>query len=717
MSGSLGSLNIKLSLDAVEFLQRLAKSEQAAIKFSRQTQKQLDDIKSGVDKLGKATDLAGKLAKLNILGISLKNVGVQAYHAAESYTALKNKIALVTDTQQKQATAMAVIFDISQRTNQAMGATSDVYARFASNADRLGLSQRQVASLTETVSKAVAMSGASADEAQRGLTQFGQALATGSLKGQDLNSIMQQIPGLADAIAKGLGVTTGELKELGAKGELSIQKVIGALQKVRTQVDNDFDNRLKTISGSFNNLQNAFTKFVGETDQAYGVTQKLAEGIEFVADNLEEVIQYAGLFIAALSLGHLSNYSVGLLKVGYASAQNVLHHKQEAQAVYAKIVAMKQSAAARIVKLQQLATQVTTEKELLRIQREIATQTALVTNLTNAEATAKRNVAQANTLAATAAKGLQSVMGLLGGPVGVITIAASALWYFSDQADQARQKALNIAGANEQLKESYEGLSEAILTAKIYEHIEAMQEQEKQLQKLGTAMIQAEFSHRRGGWFASSAQEVDKATSAYRAAVEVAQTKSEVFNNLLRSIAKSMLDKGKSVDDVRNKLLLFNISQEKATLLIEQAQESLKGNTAETQKNETAVLDLVEAQKKLNEKSQTMKQRLEVLTLKSQGNAKASFVLAGLYEVLGTEGAKYADVLHAIATGQTVSAESAKNLSAEMLNQLKTMATQLESVFADSEQVQTIEQNFKTKSTGKSQKELRKEWESYYNEL
>ncbi|MBN6345382.1 tape measure protein, partial [Escherichia coli] len=123
------------------------------------------------------------------------------------------------------------VYDIAQRTYQSLDATAQVYQRFADNADRLGLSQQKVAELTETVSKAVAISGASATAAQAALTQFGQALASGQLRGEELNSVMEQTPALAKAIADGMGVSVGELRKKAQDGEMTIEKVIQALER------------------------------------------------------------------------------------------------------------------------------------------------------------------------------------------------------------------------------------------------------------------------------------------------------------------------------------------------------------------------------------------------------------------------------------------------------------------------------------------------------
>ena len=88
------------------------------------------------------------------------------------------------------------------------------------------------ARLTETVSKAVAISGASAQAADAALVQFGQALASGTLRGEELNSVMEQTPALAKAIAQGMGITVGQLRSVAAEGKITSQEIVKALRNV-----------------------------------------------------------------------------------------------------------------------------------------------------------------------------------------------------------------------------------------------------------------------------------------------------------------------------------------------------------------------------------------------------------------------------------------------------------------------------------------------------
>lgn len=745
---SLGNLNISLNLETVQFQQGLNKSAYQSQKFARQfeanfsaaqnrarqfserTTQYLNNIERAANSINKTANI-GLFS--NIAGWATGNLSAatsQTLKYADSYTELQNRIRLVTDSQNEMVAATNTVFDIALRTNQAVGATSEVYQRFAKNADTLKLSQQQVAELTETVSKAVAMSGASAASAEAALMQFGQAMAGGVLRGAELNSVMTQTPGLAQAIADGLGVSVGALKKMGESGELQIPKVIKALQKVKSSVDTDFNKTVTTLSASFTNLETSMMKFVGEVDTTYGVTQKLGDGVEFVAENLEELIKVATAFIGALAIGHISKYTVELTKKGIQHAQNTIAVTKETQAIYANAVALRTAAQTEMASLAAQLQLAQSERTRYALREQMKVQAAQIIALTEAEATAKRNLAAANTLAGTAARGLQSAMALLGGPAGVVMIAASALAYFAMSASEAQAKAIDVATANNQLKESYDGLSEAVLTTKIFEQIEAMKEQEEQIQKLGTAMISSEFSNRRGGWFADTVADVEEKTAKYQQAIEVASTQSKVFNNMLQAVTQSMLNKGKSVDDVKAKLSVFNVTAEKADQIIANVKAGLDSSADAAASNALAVLDLADAQKKLNERSQTMQQRLEVLTLKSQGHAKASFILSGLYDMLGASGAKYSEVLNAIARGDVAAAESAAkaiNLSAESLKTMLEMGKQLDSMFAQDQKIQAVEIKIKEqeeaakpkkeKKTKSTSENARENWLSFYDDL
>ncbi|EMY46535.1 phage-like minor tail protein [Glaesserella parasuis gx033] len=732
---SLGNLYIRLDLETIQFQKGLGKSEQQTQKFAKQfevnlsraqakarqfserTTQYLNNIEKAANNINSTTNWSFRLDNLG----RLQDFAKQTVVMMDRYTELQNRIRLVTDGQAEMAAATGTVFDISLRTNQAVSATAEVYQRFAKNADTLKISQAEVAELTETVSKAVAMSGASSASAEAALMQFGQAMASGELRGAELNSVMEQTPGLAQAIADGLGVSVGALKEMGKNGELSISKVIKALKNAKSQVDGDFEKRVKTLSMSFTNLETSMIKFVGETDSAIGVTQKLAEGVEFVATNLEDLITVAGTFAAALAIGQIGKYSTALLQTGINSAKNTLAHTKEAKSILAKATAMRTAAQVEMASLAAQLQLAQSEQTRYTLREQMKVQAAQIIALTEAEATAKRNLATANTLARKASQGLQSVMGLLGGPVGAAMIAGSALWYFTQQAESARQKALDTAGANYRLKESYEGLSAAALSLKITQQIQDLANYDKQIQRLQTDIVALKDSWNYVGLPVpeSAKKEISELNDKISILKENANIDFSVLENQLEALAKAMLTSGKNIDDVRQKFKTLGVDAGNTEWILARIPSALNEIDKAGNQAENATLDLDDAFKKLQEKSVSLAQKLEVAKLEQQGQAKSAYVLAGLYELLGTEGAKYNEVLIGIATGTITAANAADKavgISAETLNKILQGKQVLEGMFNDETQTKTIQTNLKTNHKGGGEN-ARDNWLSFYDDL
>ena len=716
---SLGSLNILLSLDSIQFNQALDKSSYQTQKFAKQfelnftkaqakakqfserTTQYLNNIEKAANTINKTTRNTFWAGIVSSGGSYLSSGISDVMKYADSYTELQNRIRLVTNSQTAMVAATESVFDISLKTNQAVGATAQIYQRFAQNADRLNLSQLQVSELTETVAKSVAISGASVGAAEAALMQFGQALGSAELRGDELNSVIEQTPGLADAIAKGLGVTTGELKNLAKAGQLDIHTVIQALVKARDTVDNDFNKRVKTLSMSFTNLETSIIKFSGEANSALGVTQKLATGVDFVSDHLQELIIGLGSLTAALAIGHLSKYGLELLKTGYASAKNALAHIAEARAIATKATTMRTAAQVEMASLNAQFQLAQSEQTRFALRERMKVQSAQIIALAQAEATAKRNLATATNIAAMAAKGLQSVMALLGGPAGVIGIAATSLIFFSSQAAQARQWALDTTTANKGLAESYNELSEAALSLKVEKQLEDIEKYYKEIEKVKATIATKKISANFDGFQVDngiSNKELEHLQNEIKSIEENAGLAEKALVKMLAPLAENMLRSGKSLDDVRQKFKLLGVDAVTANNIIATLPKSFSG-AANGAKNATdKTLDLKDAIDKLNGKSTTLAQKLEVAKLKQQGQAKSAYVLAGLYELLGKEGAEYNEVLIGIATGTITAANAADKavgLSVETLKKILDGKAQLEQDFAKEDQINKIETGLK----------------------
>lgn len=202
---------------------------------------------------------------------------------ADAYTQLENKLKLVTNSMQELGYATDDVLQISQRTGQAAKATGDLYFKVSQNADKLGISMTGVATVTETVAKTLALSGASTQGAEAAILQFGQALASGAIRGDEFNSVAENAPVLMDALSRALGVTKGELRNLAAQGALTSDVLITAIQEQSQEVDKQFGKTATTIGQAFTKLTNSMMFFVGQLNEATGASVGLVSSLEGIS--------------------------------------------------------------------------------------------------------------------------------------------------------------------------------------------------------------------------------------------------------------------------------------------------------------------------------------------------------------------------------------------------------------------------------------------------
>ena len=435
MASTVSDLLVRLGVDDAKFRNGLNVAEARAKSFSIRTTQYLKNIENA----------ANSIEKINyrLFNFSVASVGLGTLkNYVDGYTEVKNKLALVESASFSSQRGLQSLFDISLKTNQSLEATSSIYQRFAQNAQALGINQARVASLTETVSKAVAISGASAASAQAALMQFGQSLASGVFRGQEFNSVMEQTPGLAQAIAKGLGVSVGELRNMANAGKLTTDVIIPALERVKGSVDEQFNTRVVTISMAFENLRTSTTKWIGELDQATGASQGFATVISGMADHLTVATSALGGFAAVLSINKLRAFIAAgneqaALAINVARAENV------------KTAALREQAQAEMSLIQIKLTHARTESELLAIQQQAEVQSRKLTAAIMAESNARRNLDLVTKRATAGGRLFSNALGFVGGPIGLVTIgltaAAGALLEYRQKAEQAKQESLSFA--------------------------------------------------------------------------------------------------------------------------------------------------------------------------------------------------------------------------------------------------------------------------------
>ena len=208
----------------------------------------------------------------------------------DEYKSITAQIKIATRSEEEFNVAQKEVFNIAKATRTPLNDTAKLYGRVARATKKLNIEQKDQFDTVTIVNKAILTSGANAREAEAAVIQLGQALSSGRLSGDELRSIAEQTPRVAQAIANGLGLPIGALKELGKQGKLTAEVVIESLLSQKEVIDAEFAELPTTVAQSLSNLKTEFTQFAGDFEKRTKFTENLAEGINGIAENLPAII-------------------------------------------------------------------------------------------------------------------------------------------------------------------------------------------------------------------------------------------------------------------------------------------------------------------------------------------------------------------------------------------------------------------------------------------
>lgn len=269
----------------------------------------LQDIRSGVhaadrsvhkfnQRMRAATDISA-LFRRAIGGFGAAVAAREFIQLSDSFTNIQNRLKIVTDNAAELSAVQDELLRISQETRTSFEANATLYNRLALSSKDLGLSLQEVLDVTQSLNQAVILSGAATTEAAAGLIQLSQGLASNRLSGDELRSVLEQLPVVADVIAKELGVTRGELKFFGEQGKLTTDVVIRAFKNAREELATKFAKTVPTVAQSFTILRNAAIRFIGNLNNSTGIVTNLSRFIIQLAFNFETLAKSIAVVAAA----------------------------------------------------------------------------------------------------------------------------------------------------------------------------------------------------------------------------------------------------------------------------------------------------------------------------------------------------------------------------------------------------------------------------------
>ncbi|ARA25237.1 tape measure protein [Enterobacter hormaechei] len=206
--------------------------------------------------------------------------------AADNMSQLNARIERLTGSAATASQTMQSLMRISSATGGSLQDTAKLWETLSTALRDTGATNGQIIQLTETLQKIGRIGGSSSEEMANALRQFGQSISSGTVRAEEFNSILEQMPELARQIAAGMGVSIGELRQLMLDGKLTAEDALNAIQKQTGSVNAEFEKLPRTLSQANTALTNSFLTMVDNINQATGASN----GMVLVIDSLAVAI-------------------------------------------------------------------------------------------------------------------------------------------------------------------------------------------------------------------------------------------------------------------------------------------------------------------------------------------------------------------------------------------------------------------------------------------
>ncbi|HBE6550844.1 TPA: tape measure protein [Escherichia coli] len=276
--------------------------------------KTLDDLESSTNK---TTSALGKLDKnARNAGSGMKNAGGAAsglktsmsmlagaisvsliiewgkrfLEVADNMTQLQARIARLSTDAKTANETFSTLANIASTTGASLSDTTKLWETLTSSLKEAGATNAQVLNLTDTLQKIGRIGGSSTEEMANALRQFGQSIASGTIRAEEFNSILEQMPELARQIAAGLGISMGELRARMLDGKLTAEDALNAIQDRTSVVNAEFEKLPRTMDQAVGSLEVSFSKLVVAVNDATGASKTAVE----IIDQLAKYIDFLG---------------------------------------------------------------------------------------------------------------------------------------------------------------------------------------------------------------------------------------------------------------------------------------------------------------------------------------------------------------------------------------------------------------------------------------
>lgn len=274
------------------------------------------EMKKATDKTKKELKSVADYGKLvgGQLGIAFATLGsaVSISHiiaTADQMQNLASQIRLATSSTEQFHAVQTELRAIANEQRSSFDAVVDLYSNSQRSLSALGKSQQDVINFTRNMTMAMNVGGRSAQAQAAALTQLGQALASGVLRGDEFNSVAEQAPILMDLIAKEMGVTSNAIRDLAKDGKITADVVYNAVAKATDSLSVMSAKMPTTVSQALQVIKNEYNYLIDDImNQNSMMSQNIANAVLWAAEHFRTLVSAAAM-VGAVWLGIIAKNS------------------------------------------------------------------------------------------------------------------------------------------------------------------------------------------------------------------------------------------------------------------------------------------------------------------------------------------------------------------------------------------------------------------------
>lgn len=449
---------------------------------------------------GTMSSLTG-VAKGLLAALSVQQVGAYAQAWQDMSNKLSNAVRDSVPPFETLADVTNRVFDIAQKTRSGLDATATLYARLERSTRSYGVSVEDLTRLTTIINQGFVVSGASAEEASNAIIQLAQGMASGALRGDEFNSVNEQGNRLMIALADSLGVGIGELRNMAAQGKLTTDVIVNGLLSQGDSIGREFAKTTSTISQSLEIAGNNVARFFGENATVKTGVKIFSDSVILASENIQALgtaLTIVAGVMGSRYVGALAMSTAAKISDIAASRQQLIAENQQAQsALVAANSAQRKALADKEAALSSLALAQAeynvakgSAAEMLALDALVAAKSrASAASLSlaqaeNAQATASARAASAASAASVGIGLARGALALIGGPAGAAMLAAGAIFYFWQKAQQAREEAIRFADSLDEVNDSMKAMNNTQLRGVIADANVSIRAQEEAISDL-----------------------------------------------------------------------------------------------------------------------------------------------------------------------------------------------------------------------------------------